>query len=282
MAQKAFAFPQRLSNNQMNKPEFESGFSEESLPGGFPSNHYMCSICHGLPRHPVSLDKCGHMFCELCIKEHFRTQARQHSLFSGIKGAPCPNCKGEYTMMNVVGLDRFQSWPHMLFNAITVKCPYTCGFSGTAYMTDEHQVYTCPKRPIDCPNVGCAFQGPAKDVEENHFQTCEQMQIYCEKCRLPMLLKDKPKHDCYARQTAALDALYKRMISVGVVIPKSHRKGEGNVDWAGGKKRMARQRLFNTLPDEDDGEEDDDDDATEDGNAPAAAADSANAAHPNS
>ena len=67
-------FPKRMGCFEINVPAFEQGFDEQLVQGGIP-NHMQCAICQGLPRRPATLDGCGHLFCERCIKQHFKIRA---------------------------------------------------------------------------------------------------------------------------------------------------------------------------------------------------------------
>lgn len=197
--------PEDLPNVEVNKIEFETGFEEQYVVGGFPSNWYQCSICQGFPRHPVSLMKCGHLFCECCLKGLFDTSSwlHPHALDGYERTAFCPMCKMEFTTFDVFIFEAMQQWSKSLFLSITIQCPYECGFNGNAKQVDEHQVFRCPKRIVACPHLDCPARIKSEEMEK-HFPECDFRRVFCNNCRLPVFATQEWTHNCMDRLKAAL------------------------------------------------------------------------------
>ena len=196
-------FPKHLPHVDINNMDFEQGFAESCLVGAAPSNS-MCTICLGYPRRPVTLDICGHLFCEPCISAWFKTRATQRSMWGVLKTAPCPLCRTSFQAGEVLTWELWQKWAQLTYNAQVVRCPFQCGFQGTAAEVDYHQVRECSKRKIDCPVNGCRVRGPAEYIEKHHFPRCPLLEVYCAKCRLPVRASQIATHDCIARLQDAL------------------------------------------------------------------------------
>ena len=115
-------FPNRLACIELNTPTFEQGFDEKLVEGGL-ANHLICRICSFLPRAPATLDACGHLFCERCIKQHFQLRIASQSQSSSAKAAPCPNCRQPFRMCEILTWPAWQRWAQLAFNYSVVKCP---------------------------------------------------------------------------------------------------------------------------------------------------------------
>ena len=196
-------FPKHLPHVYINTLEFEQGFPESCLVGEAEST-YICAICQGYPRRPTTLDICGHLFCEPCIKRWFQTRATPHALFLTVRTAPCPVCRSPFQNGEILTWELWQKWAQLAYNAKVVLCPFMCGFLGTAPDVDHHQVLECAKRKIDCPVDGCRVRGPAEWIEKDHFPRCPFVQLYCPKCRLPVCASVLSTHDCIGRLHEAL------------------------------------------------------------------------------
>ena len=196
-------FPKNLPHVHINTLEFEQGFDESCLVGAAPSMA-ICVICRGFPRRPVTLDVCGHLFCEPCINTWFETSGARHNRWGHIMIAPCPTCRTSFQAGEIITWELWQKWAQLTYNAQVVMCPFECGFRGTASEVDHHQVRECAKRKIDCPVDGCRVRGPADYIEKVHFRRCPFLKIYCTKCRLPVRASLFATHDCIGRLQEAL------------------------------------------------------------------------------
>ena len=201
----SIALPEKLPNVEANSAEFESGFDESCMRSGFASNYFMCSICEGFPRHPITLRKCGHLFCELCIKEQFDRNSKVAPPFMTLRNAPCPSCTNRFMLGDIKLFEDFDLWAQGVYKATILNCPYGCGFSGNAFDVDHHQVYQCRRRKVQCPNEGCGHVLPACDMELIHFATCPNLRIHCHDCNLPVLVSEINSHNCVRRMHVAMD-----------------------------------------------------------------------------
>ena len=156
----------------------------------------ICNICMGVPRFPTMLYACGHIFCEGCISNNLKKAPSKNNNPSAVRTAACPNCRTKYNRSAIVFFTQFQKLSQNLFKLIVIKCPQDCGFKGTPAVVDEHQVYTCPKRPINCPFKGCNFVGEAHKLTIEHFPSCPSREVYCPKCLLPCQATPDAPHDC--------------------------------------------------------------------------------------
>ena len=195
-------FPSYLPHVDINTVEFEQGLPQECVVGGADSTS-ICTVCGGYPRHPATLYKCGHMFCEPCIKQWFKQEGRRQAARMPRK-APCPNCRRSFVAGQILSWDQWQAWAQLAFNAKEVMCPWGCGFKGTACEVDDHQLYHCKHRTLNCPVDGCFARGEAEWVEHEHFPQCPLLEVFCPTCRLPVRMQQLRSHHCMARLWDAL------------------------------------------------------------------------------
>ena len=196
--------PKRLPPNADNMEQFETGFDETLVKGGLEESVWMCSICRGLPRHPATIDGCGHLFCEGCIRQHYMMTKRPDPSFLTIEDASCPNCKQKFHYGDLKTWDLVDAWSKMVYQTKEVSCPFKCGFVGSPFDADDHQFYTCPLRPIKCPNNGCSLVDKASHLESEHYPHCPFLRMYCSNCRLPVQRSQRGKHNCIGALQGAL------------------------------------------------------------------------------
>ena len=200
--------PKRLPPYCSNMDQFETGFDDTLVKGGLEENVWMCSICRGLPRHPASIDGCGHLFCEGCIRQHYMMTKRPDFNFLTIEEASCPNCNQKFHYGELKSWDLMDAWSKMVYQTKQVTCPFSCGFVGSPFETDEHQFYVCPLRPIKCPNSGCSLVDSAERLEREHYAHCPFLRLYCSKCRLPVQHSERSSHNCIAALQASLQGIF--------------------------------------------------------------------------
>ena len=123
-------FPKRLACIEVNTNTFEQGFEEEWVEGGI-AGHVMCTICRCLPRRPATLDGCGQIYRERCIKLNFLMPSAAQSHWSAMKSGPSPTCKEAFSMGEILTWPAWQRWAQLAFNAQVLHCPNGCPFSGT-------------------------------------------------------------------------------------------------------------------------------------------------------
>jgi hypothetical protein len=203
----ALSFPKRLQCTEIktNTTTFQKGFEEKYVQGGLQSSRFVCSICHGVPRFPWSIDRCEHIFCEDCLYRHYDGATDFKKWYGANK---CPVCVNTYNQGTVKVFCRMDKETQALFQSIQIRCPFECGQLGSPLEIDEHQVYSCPNRTIVCPNLGCKQSGPAKDISEQHFPHCEKLRVYCYRCQLPVPVQVLNTHNCKRRQKDAVRSMF--------------------------------------------------------------------------
>ena len=85
-----------------------------------------------------------------------------------------------------------------------LKCPFKCGYVGSSFEMDEHQVYVCPRRRLQCPNKDCEAILEAAVMEREHWPTCTKRRVHCTHCNLAVLASEEQTHDCLKRLQSAL------------------------------------------------------------------------------
>ena len=205
MADSRPALPQRLPHCEANELAFETGYDEPHVEGGI-SGTWMCQICKGLPRHPVYLQSCGHMFCEACVGKHYETWARPNPHFHTIQTAACPACRNQYSLSDARPFEDMDKWVQRVIKERVVLCPFDCGFKGDIFEVDEHQMYACVRRRLRCPHEGCTHEAEAQFMQL-HFTHCPMLHVYCPRCRLSVLATEKDTHDCVKRLKVALRSM---------------------------------------------------------------------------
>ena len=220
--------PDRLLAMKSRTPH--TGVDAEFIIGkNFHDAHdYFCSICLGLPRYPASL-KCGHIGCEVCLRQLTITPSTSQSILPIFTGA-CPLCRTTFTTSNIV---TYQNWPlpaKLPFKNIDIQCHNPiegcddpsdrackkckvspCEFKGSMEKLVDHEKYECPNRFVDCPNPNCFRFGRAKDMTF-HFQHCISLRINCPTCGLPVLYAKKNIHNCITDLQKSIQRLSKCLL----------------------------------------------------------------------
>ena len=209
--------PKNLPNVEVNSENFEVGFDEDLIVGDHSKNAAICSICQALPRHPASLPGCGHLFCDTCLKKYIDERDQGHSFGNLI---PCPICRHKFHPYGAMTFGYFQFWSQNLYRSIHLKCPYGCGFESDAMEVDKHQVFTCPKRRIKCPNEGCQIMMKACDMEERHLKDCPQQLMFCSTCFLPVKSSELTSHHCIQKLSEALVGMIFEIHNILLLIEK--------------------------------------------------------------
>ena len=209
-------FPKSIPSTAIGELDFEVGFALENVQGITNDSELLCSICHALPRRPLEL-RCGHFFCHTCITQLIVVSngARRRLLPSGHQKAACPICRKEFSVLDITDESNFQTTFLRLFNAIRVRCPFGCDYEGDPKTMDKHQRYSCPERPIRCPNYLCPVIGTATVVENGHYADCEYYRLFCPRCTLAVPHDELETHDCVKRQQQALNKFYQHFLSHG-------------------------------------------------------------------
>ncbi len=181
------------------KPQL--GWSKDLIKGGANSCPFLCTVCRGLPKFPIEIKSCGDTFCFDCIRDLIR------SATSGIgyrATVSCPNCSCLFKPEDLEHFETRSRALYRVYTAIDVRCSYRCGFSSSTKSLIEHEMWKCPKRPVNCPN-GCFLTLPDSEMEA-HIDICGERLVYCNKCRLPKMLSEK-KHNCVKALTDTVNRM---------------------------------------------------------------------------
>ena len=202
--------PPRLPYYLANTLEFESGFDEPYCLDKLTSV-WECSVCEGFPRRPAYIDACPHLFCEACLMEVFKEckepkDADPRSRHT-VQLAPCPNCRRLFSIHQMCPFEHMDQFTQAVIKERQVKCPFHCGFQGNSFEVDEHQVYVCPRRLLQCPNKDCDVIVEAEIMEHVHFPNCTMRRVHCAQCKLSVLATEEESHDCVKRLQSALTSM---------------------------------------------------------------------------
>ncbi len=164
---------------------------------------FVCTICLNIPRHPIELKNCGHVYCRGCISQVKMTNNDEWSTAQKI----CPLCRTVFTEQHIINFDKGSKTLQKIFNEIVISCSFTCGRHLSIYVLNDHEMWLCPRRPVQCPNNGCGIVLPDQEMEE-HLDICPKRYVYCSNCFLPR--KHDQQHDCVKTL---------RAIIFGIIIP---------------------------------------------------------------
>ena len=182
-------FPKLYSKSFLSK-NYVAGFSLSDIVSKQYNKRFICGYCECLCRDPFELKPCGHIFCEICIFQHFNNKVN-----SKTAPCPCPNkdCayKFHHKEMNPIGLRSICL--KQIFSEIDLKCALGCGSVVSAGEMNKHEFLHCEKRIVGCPHNGCTVVLPAKLITD-HIIKCFHRVYYCDYCGLPR--KYHGAHDC--------------------------------------------------------------------------------------
>ena len=162
-------FPKRLASDEVNTMTFEQGFDDQWVHGGI-ANHVQCAICQCRPRRPATLDGCGHIYCECCIKQHFLIRSAAQASWSEMKSAPCPTCMQPFRMGEILTWPVWQRWAQLAFNAQFVYCPNGCRFSGTPAHADDHQARSAPAASLPVRSKAANSRGQQRNSRASTYR----------------------------------------------------------------------------------------------------------------
>ena len=178
--------------------------THDNLPDDIMTN-FICPYCLGIPRDPIFL-QCGHLICLKCGRDAIRIKGTENHTSDNGSLVACPKCRAIYNSSSLAKLTKWDAWSSIVFNSINIDCTNGCGFVGSARKTEQHEVYECIKRKIECPHDMCNKVCTAEDMAV-HYKICCERQVYCKKCLLPVPFKELDSHDCVARLHKALEGI---------------------------------------------------------------------------
>ena len=160
-----------------------------SAPIIFSPGIWKCPICIGVPRQPVTLTTCGHLYCDGCVHQLMVTN--RSTDFTTHK---CCNCRTHFKRND---LSRYGQWSLLskqTWALIRVQCE-SCDFISSPEDMVHHERVQCPSRVVTCP--GCWFSGTVEDVC-NHALQCNSVLVNCIRCGYPIRHTRRDLHDCEA------------------------------------------------------------------------------------
>ncbi len=191
-------FPANLMTSRVNSPDYETGYCKDNCVEVIDSDFMFCPICKGVPRSPIFLPECGHMFCDWCLNIDFYGLDKNQIRTSSSIGKACPLCSTYYTLAELKELMQCELWTIYVFKSIKVKCSNGCDIKPNCPLEmDEHESFRCDLRLLRCPNLGCQVEQPAYMLEAFHFKNCEFYHLYCTKCHLPVRECCMTQHVCF-------------------------------------------------------------------------------------
>ena len=184
-------------------PKFEIGFAPENVTTDISNSPFRCGVYFGLPRYPIELKQCGHIFCKLCI-------LRAAAPYS-VGGPQCPYCKRPCNCSrDVIDFANGSMALQHMYLSFEVRCYYGCGHISTPTAMLEHETWQCPQRRVGCLNDGCSTILP--DVQmEAHLDTCPKRFVYCNSCLLPKRF-DTAQHNCVNTCSETLRGMHASII----------------------------------------------------------------------
>ena len=60
--------PKDYPNADINLAGYNSSFEESQAVVRGINGSFICTICFGIPKRPIILPRCGHLFCQACIE----------------------------------------------------------------------------------------------------------------------------------------------------------------------------------------------------------------------
>ena len=164
---------------------------------------FICTICFGIPKRPIILRGCGHLFCQACIERN--SQSNNGEIFGKVfTSNKCPNCNGWFCQADAKEFEAQDPWTQRVFKSLQLKCLYECGFKGNSFEMDPHQSFDCLKRKVMCSGGDSGMTMDYDKLRDDHIKKCPKVVIYCERCMLPVRREKMTSHDCLDRMAQAL------------------------------------------------------------------------------
>jgi len=167
-------------------------------------NDFLCTICYRLPYPDKAVEevKCGHIFCEGCLKEW--TKIKQI----------CPHCNSTINDSQRPLKDG-NKIAYRILMELMVNCPTGCSWSGAWNELDKH-LANCEKSVAPCKYayIGCLFEGELAERKEHETlkdkHHLELAEVHIEKLNKMLEEEKKQKEE---------EEKKKRIVEVIPVIP---------------------------------------------------------------
>jgi len=161
-------------------------------------NYINCAICLNIARDPVETPCCHHWLCTLCFLDLFHRSNinAYHNPTQISLCIICPYCKQNLNLHQMTYCGALPYDRREVYYRIKVKCPNECGYEKELVKMNEHQVYSCRKRKIFCPNYKCPEVPRDFLSMKFHFLHCPFKRYHCSNCGFPVLISEKENHLC--------------------------------------------------------------------------------------
>jgi hypothetical protein len=185
-----------------------TGFDDTQVVKAFPDfmseTAYKCPVCLCIPRFPVSLRQCGHMFCEQCIRSVLTTWTTSFQAMppTRVGEARCPVCRYVFRHIDFVPFDQWPLFARIQWKSIQVQCINMCGFTSDPLTVASHETRLCPKRRFKCLGSRCLFVD-SFEVVDKHCTSCSNIFIYCTQCQFPIQYIARNEHKCDQAEACA-------------------------------------------------------------------------------
>jgi len=189
-----------LRSSEVTSPEFESGFPTDQ------DSAALCPICFGVPRYPLETPDCGHFICAGCLQRHIELNGQPQGGPLQTRVFRCPYCAtahASFTLADFIPYDNFSSGTKLMWRSIQVSCRKKCGYVGDIIQVDEHEVYQCLKRQVQCTNFGCLECVEFQQLQ-THLSVCNLHYRPCINCGLLVNETSIENHVCLEALKTAL------------------------------------------------------------------------------
>jgi len=155
---------------------------------------HKCPICYGIPRTPVFLSTCGHLFCEECIMHVAMLQPKEEDESEFDFNCPC--CRALcYWRSQVVSYDKWPNMMRQVWALNRVKCQFCKIFQGSPFEVNMHERSKCARRSIRSSCGCCNFVGTVDEVL--HFMlNCKNLLVCCFGCSYIVKFSAYEDHNC--------------------------------------------------------------------------------------
>ena len=170
-------------------------------------DRHECPMCFSIPRYPVKLPcLCGKIACASCLLRLFKADNTGNIARDYYLQRPCPLCRTPLKFSELKPCSEWDSYEQSNLKDLQLRCPYECGFIGTVFEMDIHQVRKCRKRIIQCPHRFCNLKMAADEIQE-HFPKCTSRKEICENCQQPVGNNEMDCHNCVKRLKVAVSGM---------------------------------------------------------------------------
>ena len=123
-----------------------------------------CNLCKGYPREPIKLCSCGHLFCFRCYYHQLK-RLDDHVFGCSRHPSTCPQCNLVYGLFDIYMLSESDPTLFQKILSARVTCANGCGAVASPVDMQDHELWQCALRPVQCSNIDCEEILPAKEMD---------------------------------------------------------------------------------------------------------------------